>query len=85
MKVDFATMVFTALPKGGFTALMLAARQGALNGVRALAEAGADLDATDPDGTTALDHGDHERALRRSRPLLVEKGAEPRTSAMTPG
>src|SRR5262245_26294507 len=51
VKVDAATMVFTALPRGGFTALLLAARQGAANGVRALAEAGADLNATDPDGT----------------------------------
>jgi len=42
------------MPRGGLTALMLAARQGAANGVRALAEAGADLDAVDPDGTTAL-------------------------------
>ena len=33
---------------------MLAARQGAPDGVRALAEAGADLNAVDPDGTTAL-------------------------------
>ena len=54
VKVDAATMVVTALPKGGFTALLLAARQGAGNGVRALAEAGADLNASDPDGTTAL-------------------------------
>jgi uncharacterized protein len=54
VKVDAATMVFTALPRGGMTALMLAARQGAAGGIRALAETGADLDAVDPDGTTAL-------------------------------
>jgi len=54
VKVDAATMVFTALPRGGMTALMLAARQGAANGIRALIEAGADLNASDPDGTTAL-------------------------------
>jgi ankyrin repeat protein len=54
VKVDAATMVFTALPRGGFTALLLAARQGAADGVRALVEAGADLNAIDPDGTTAL-------------------------------
>ncbi|HEY1302257.1 MAG TPA: ankyrin repeat domain-containing protein [Vicinamibacterales bacterium] len=54
VKVDAATMVVTALPRGGMTALMLAARQGAGNGIKALIEAGADLDAVDPDGTTAL-------------------------------
>jgi len=74
VKVDAATMVVTALPKGGFTALLLAARQGAPDGVRALAEAGADLNATDPDGTTALNmaiiNAHYEVAA-----LLVEKGA----------
>jgi ankyrin repeat protein len=54
VKVDAATMVFTALPRGGLTAMMLAARQGAGAAVAALADAGADLDATDPDGTSAL-------------------------------
>jgi ankyrin repeat protein len=54
VKVDAATMVFTALPRGGMTAVMLAARQGAGDGIRALIEAGADLNAVDPDGTTAL-------------------------------
>ena len=44
----------TVLPKGGWTALMYAARQGATQAVSALADAGADLDATDPDGATAL-------------------------------
>ena len=32
VKVDAATMVFTAMPKGGFTALLLSARQGAGDG-----------------------------------------------------
>jgi uncharacterized protein len=54
VKVDAATMVFTAMPRGGMTALMLAARQGAPNGIKALIEAGADVNAVDPDGTTAL-------------------------------
>ena len=74
VKVDAATMVFTALPRGGMTALMLAARQGAAEGVRALAEAGADLNAVDPDGTTALNvaiiNAHYDVAA-----LLVEKGA----------
>jgi ankyrin repeat protein len=74
VKVDAATMVFTALPRGGLTALMLAARQGAAEGVRALAEAGADLNAVDPDGTTALNiaiiNAHYDTAA-----LLIEKGA----------
>jgi ankyrin repeat protein len=45
---------FTVLPRGGWTPLMYAARQDAKDSIRALAAARADLDATDPDGTTAL-------------------------------
>jgi uncharacterized protein len=75
VKVDAATMVFTALPRGGLTALMLAARQGALGGIRALAEAGADLNAGDADGTTALViaviNAHYDAAA-----LLIEKGAD---------
>jgi ankyrin repeat protein len=85
-RVDLATMVTTALPKGGLTAALFAARQGALNGTRALAEAGANLDATDPDGTTALNiaiiNTHYEVAM-----LLVEKGANPNigdAAGMTP-
>lgn len=76
VKVDFATMVTTALPRGGMTALMYAARQGARTAVEALAGTGADLDAVDPDGTTALvfaiinAHYDVAAAL-------LEKGADP--------
>jgi ankyrin repeat protein len=44
----------TVLAKGGWTAVMYAARQNAVDAIRALAGAGADLDATDPDGTNAL-------------------------------
>ena len=46
-------MVTTSLPKGGWTPLMYASRQGSTDAARALAEAGADLNLTDPDGTTA--------------------------------
>ena len=74
VKVDAATMVTTALPRGGLTALMLAARQGAAGGVQALADAGADLNVADPDGTTALViaiiNAHYDVAA-----LLVEKGA----------
>ncbi|MEP7305003.1 MAG: ankyrin repeat domain-containing protein [Acidobacteriota bacterium] len=44
----------TVLPKGGWTALMYAAREGAVNAARVLAGAGADLNATEPEGTSAL-------------------------------
>jgi uncharacterized protein len=44
----------TVLPRGGWTALMYAARQGAIDAARALAENGADLNAQDPDGTPAI-------------------------------
>ena len=54
VKVDLATMVTTALPRGGLTALMFAARQGARDGAQALIEVRAPLNTTDPDGTTAL-------------------------------
>src|SRR4051812_36006547 len=44
----------TYLPKGGWTPLMYAAREGAAEAARTLAEAGADLNAVDADGSTAL-------------------------------
>jgi len=47
-------MVSTTLPRGGWTALMYAARQNAMGAARALADNGADLNARDPDGTSAL-------------------------------
>jgi uncharacterized protein len=76
IREDFSTMVFTAIPKGGFTALMLAAREGAHAAAGALVEAGADLDATDPDGTTALVlaimNAHYDLAA-----LLIDKGANP--------
>jgi ankyrin repeat protein len=44
----------TRLSMGSWTPLMYAAREGALDAGRALMERGADVDATDPDGATAL-------------------------------
>jgi ankyrin repeat protein len=49
--IGIITMEF---PKGGWTALMYAAREGALDATRALARAGARLDAAGPDGVTPL-------------------------------
>jgi ankyrin repeat protein len=68
--------VLTILPRGNMTALMYAAREGSLSATRALAEGGAALNLTDPDGTTALllaiinSHYD-------TAALLLEKGADP--------
>jgi ankyrin repeat protein len=53
-RFNLATMVNTVLPRGGLTALMLAARQGGVETARVLVDAGADLNVTDPDGTSAL-------------------------------
>lgn len=47
-------MVSTILPRGGWTALMYAARENAEDAARVLAEGHAGLDAQDPDGATAL-------------------------------
>jgi len=65
----------TPLPKGGWTALMYAAREGALEAAVALADSGADLNITDPDGTSALEfaviNGHFEVAK-----ALIDKGAD---------
>jgi ankyrin repeat protein len=76
----------TVLPRGGWSAAMFAAREGATEAVRALAESGANLNLTDPEGTTALiiavinGHYDVVSAL-------IEKGADPNIAdikGMTP-
>jgi ankyrin repeat protein len=68
--------VLTSLPKGDWTALMYAARDGAPEAARALSRGGADLNAVDPEGTTAL-----VRAIINSHydtaAVLVEEGANP--------
>jgi ankyrin repeat protein len=68
-------MVITALPKGGWTPLMYAARQGSLDAARALMEAGANPNLTDPDGTTAtiiaIINAHFDLAA-----MLAEKGAD---------
>jgi len=68
--------VLTILPKGNMTPLMFAARQGSLEAAKALAEAGAELNLTDPDGYSALVlsiiNGHYDTAA-----MLTEKGADP--------
>ena len=74
--------VTTVLPRGGWTALMYAARQGSLEAAQALAESGSHLDLTDPDGTTAMVlaiiNGHYDTAA-----LLVERGADPNLADST--
>ena len=66
----------TVLPRGGWTPLMYAARQGASAGARALAETGADLNLTDPDGASAMVlaiiNAHYDLAA-----MLLDKGADP--------
>ena len=69
-------MVTTALPRGGMTALMYAARAGRATPLSRSPNAGADLNVVDPDGMTALVlaiiNAHFDVAAR-----LVEKGADP--------
>jgi ankyrin repeat protein len=76
----------TVLPRGGWSAVMYAAREGAAGAARALADAGANLDLTDPEGTSALIiaiiNGHWDTAS-----VLIEKGADPNLAdikGMTP-
>lgn len=69
-------MVSTVLPRGSWTALMYAARQGSLSAARTLAEKGADLNAVDPDGTTALVFAIINAHFDLAA-MLLDKGADP--------
>jgi ankyrin repeat protein len=68
--------VLTILPRGSWTPLMYAARQGAAKATRVLADAHANLNLADPDGSTALIlaiiNGHYDTAA-----VLLEKGADP--------
>ena len=74
--------VLTILPRGNWTPLMYAARDGAADAARTLVELGANLDAVDPDGTTAL-----VRAIINAHydtaGVLIEKGADPNIADTT--
>jgi ankyrin repeat protein len=76
-KITFngSTMVSTPLPRGGMTAMLLAAREGSVTGVQALVEAGADMNVPDRDGTTPLVMAIINRHNDVAK-LLIEKGAQ---------
>jgi uncharacterized protein len=69
--------VLTILPHGSWTPLLYAARQGSLDAARTLVDAGANVNLTDPDGSTALViailNGHYDTAA-----MLTEKGADPK-------
>lgn len=76
----------TVLPRGSWVPLMYAARQNAPGALRALAESGANLNATDPDNMTALlvaiINAHYDAAA-----VLLDLGADPNigdTVGMTP-
>ena len=76
----------TVLPKGSWAPIMYAARQNATGALRALAESGANLNATDPDNMTALlvaiINAHYDAAV-----LLLDIGADPNIgdiAGMTP-
>jgi hypothetical protein len=75
-KDRFPRGVLTILPRGNWTALMYAARDGAPDATAALLDAGAEINATDPDGTTPL-----VRAIWNSHydtaKVLLDRGADP--------
>jgi len=75
-KYETNGMAVFQLPRGGWTALMYAARQNAMDAAAMLADLKADLNATDPDGTTALQlailNVHYDLAA-----LLLKKGADP--------
>jgi ankyrin repeat protein len=86
IRYNLATHATLPNPQGGFTALMFAARQGAVDAARALADAGANLNAQDPDGTPALTVA-VVNVHRDVAALLLDRGANPNVAdvaGMTP-
>jgi uncharacterized protein len=69
-------MAVFQLPRGGWTALMFAARQNSTDAAAQLADLKADLNATDPDGTTALELAVFNVHYSLAT-MLLKKGADP--------
>ena len=72
----------TSLPRGGWTPLLYAARQGATDAARALADAGADLNLTDPNGTSALVEAIINLHFDLAN-VLIDRGADPNVAEVT--
>jgi uncharacterized protein len=81
-KFETSGMAITVLPRGGWTALMYAARDGAADAVRTLADEKADLNASDPDGTTALMYA-ILNAHFDTAAILIDRGADPNVADIT--
>jgi ankyrin repeat protein len=79
---DGIVALMMTLPRGSWTPLMYAARQGSLEAARALAEANADLNLTDPEGTTALMLAVNN-AHYGVAAVLLEAGADPEVADAT--
>jgi ankyrin repeat protein len=79
---DGIVALMMTLPRGHWTPLMYAARQGAVDAAGALVAARADLNLTDPEGTTALmlaaNNAHYDVAT-----LLAEQGADPNVADVT--
>jgi len=72
----------SVLPKGSWTPLMYAARQGSLSAARTLADKGAALNLTAPDGATALVLAIINTHVDLAA-MLLEKGADPNVADVT--
>jgi ankyrin repeat protein len=81
-KYETNGMAVFLLPHGGWTALMYAARQNALAAAAALADAKADLNARDADGTTALQLAVINLHYDLAS-MLLNKGADPNAADST--
>jgi uncharacterized protein len=75
-------MVTTSLPRGGWTSLMYAARQGSVEAAGALADVGADKDLADPEGSTALILAIINAHFDLAE-VLLQKGADPNIADST--
>jgi|SRR5579862_1728100 len=69
-------LVSVVMPRGGWTALMYAARRGAIDSARVLIDHHADLNSVDPDGVSALNEAIINFHYDLAG-LLIEKGADP--------
>src|SRR5207249_5868023 len=81
-KYETNGMAVFLLPHGGWTALMYAARQNAIDAAAMLADSKADLNAVDADGTTALQLAVINLHYDLAT-LLLSKGADPNVADST--